>query len=66
MASYLIEHFPSIAIALLRAGAWLVILSAIFVPLERLFAAHAKNARVTMSYDAVVYWGRVESAKPRS
>jgi sterol desaturase/sphingolipid hydroxylase (fatty acid hydroxylase superfamily) len=43
MAAYLTEHFGSIVIALLRAGAWLVILSAIFVPLERLFALHPQK-----------------------
>jgi sterol desaturase/sphingolipid hydroxylase (fatty acid hydroxylase superfamily) len=43
MAAYLTEHFPSIAVTLLRAAAWLVILSAIFVPLERLFALHPQK-----------------------
>jgi sterol desaturase/sphingolipid hydroxylase (fatty acid hydroxylase superfamily) len=43
MAAYLTEHFRSVTLVLLRAGAWLVILSAIFVPLERLFALHPQK-----------------------
>ena len=43
MAAYLTEHFRSITLVLLRAAARLVILSAIFVPLERLFALHPQK-----------------------
>jgi sterol desaturase/sphingolipid hydroxylase (fatty acid hydroxylase superfamily) len=43
MIAYLIEHFRSLLIGLLRTSAWLVILSAIFVPLERLFALHRQK-----------------------
>jgi sterol desaturase/sphingolipid hydroxylase (fatty acid hydroxylase superfamily) len=55
--AYLTEHFRSIAIALLRAGAWLVILSAIFVPLERLFALHPqKISRKEVAVDIGYYF----------
>jgi sterol desaturase/sphingolipid hydroxylase (fatty acid hydroxylase superfamily) len=43
MTAYLIAHFRGVLILLLRNGVWLVIISAIFVPLERLFALHPQK-----------------------
>lgn len=43
MAAHLIQHFQGLFIAVLRLGVWLVIFSAIFVPLERLFALNRQK-----------------------
>jgi sterol desaturase/sphingolipid hydroxylase (fatty acid hydroxylase superfamily) len=55
MATYLIEHSRPVLMDLLRSGVWLVIIAAIFVPLERLFALHRqkifrKEAAVDVGY----------------
>src|SRR4051812_32808054 len=40
MAEYLTQHLHTVAIDVVRLCLWLIILSVIFVPLERLFAIH--------------------------
>lgn len=43
MAAHLINRLDGVLIQLIRLGLWLVIISAVFVPLERLFALHRQR-----------------------
>ena len=51
------QQFAAIPVDLLRAGVWLVLLLAIFVPLEKLFALHRKPVfRKALSIDVAYYF----------
>jgi sterol desaturase/sphingolipid hydroxylase (fatty acid hydroxylase superfamily) len=43
LLDYVNENWPAYALQLLRLSVWLVLLTAIFAPLERLFALHPKK-----------------------
>jgi sterol desaturase/sphingolipid hydroxylase (fatty acid hydroxylase superfamily) len=57
MVQYFTEHAHTLLIDLLRVCAWLTILSAIFVPLERLFALHREKIfRAEFGSDLALYF----------
>ena len=57
MIPYLTQHVPLFLIDVFRLCLWLAILSALFVPLERLFALHpAKIARPNLAIDLGYYF----------
>ncbi|MGH9467187.1 MAG: hypothetical protein ACRD1Y_07515 [Terriglobales bacterium] len=42
MLPYLHQHVPGVLLDVIRLSAWLLILCAIFLPLERLFSRHRR------------------------
>src|SRR5580658_3065323 len=57
MAEYLTQHVHTFLIDVFRLCLWLVILTVIFVPLERLFALHREKVlRKDIGSDLVYYF----------